>query len=199
MKQLSMLCPPPATAKPCVTAESERMKCVEERWERALWASRMIVLVAVVCSLLLALVALVLGAADTLAVVADLIGYLSPTAQPSTRESLRGDLVASIVKAVDAFLIGAVLVVVALGLYELFINRIESTEGSESAARVLLIRNLDDLKDRMSRLVLLILIVEFFGMALRLSVQGALDLLLLALGIFLVAASVFLTTRGAHE
>ena len=175
------------------------MNRVEERWERALWASRMVVLVAVVCAMLLALVALVLGAADTLAVIGDLIGYLSPTAQPSMRETLRGDLVASLVKAVDAFLVGTVLVVVALGLYELFVNRIDPAERSEAAARVLLISNLDDLKDRISRLVLLILIVEFFGLALQLRVRSALDLLLLALGIFLVAASVYLTTRGAHE
>ena len=81
----------------------------------------------------------------------------------------------------------------ALGLYELFISRIDVAEGSEFAARLLLIRNLDDLKDRLAKVVLLILVVKFFEYALALHVERSLDLLWLGLGIALVATAVLLS------
>ena len=66
------------------------------------------------------------------------------------------------------------------------------------ATRVLLVTSLDDLKDRISRLVLLILIVEFFGLALQFSATTALDLLALGLGIFLVAAAMYLGSQHSR-
>jgi uncharacterized membrane protein YqhA len=164
-------------------------------WERLLWSSRMVVLVAVIGSLLLALAAFVIGAADTVSVLSGLFFYLSPVGPSTAGEPIRDNLIADIVKAVDAFLVGAVLLVVGLGLYELFISRIDLAESSEDAARVLSVKTLDDLKERISRLVLLILSVEFFGMALKLNVTTVLDLLLLALAILLIAAAVYLTGK----
>ncbi|MBV8715728.1 MAG: YqhA family protein, partial [Chloroflexi bacterium] len=113
----------------------------------------------------------------------------------SEHSTLRSDVIASIVKAIDADLIGAILLVVALGLYELFINRLRPAEQSEVAERVLTIRTLDDLKDRISRLVLLILIVEFFGISLGLTIGSAMELLMLGVGIFLVAGAIYLAGR----
>lgn len=166
------------------------------RWERLLSDSRVVVLVAVVASLLLAVAAFVVGAADTVSVIAGLVDYLDPGVSAAERDTLRGDLVGSIVKAVDTFLIGAILLVVAIGLYELFIRRIDPTESPAAVAQAFSIKSLDELKDRISRLALLILTVEFLGMALRLSTTTALDLLYLAIGIFLIAAAVYL--GGKH-
>jgi hypothetical protein len=47
------------------------------------------------------------------------------------------------------------MLIFALGLYELFVSRIEIAEGSEFAERRLLIRSLDDLKDHLAKVVLL--------------------------------------------
>jgi uncharacterized membrane protein YqhA len=159
--------------------------------ERVLWGSRFIVLVPVMGALLLAIAAFVLGAADTISTVGLLAGYIGP----GEHAIVRGELIGSIVKAIDADLIGAILLVVALGLYELFINRLRAAEQSEVAERLLTIRSLDDLKDRISRLVLLILIVEFFGIALGLNITSALELLMFGVGIFLIAAAVYLASR----
>jgi uncharacterized membrane protein YqhA len=162
--------------------------------ERLLWGSRFVVLVPVIGALVLAIGAFVLGAADTISVLGILANYLVSDTS-SGHSTLRGDLIASMVKAIDADLIGAILLVVALGLYELFIDRLRIAEQSDVAERVLSIRTLDDLKDRISRLVLLILIVEFFGLVLGLSISSALELLMLGVGIFLVAGAIYLAGR----
>ena len=51
------------------------------------------------------------------------------------------------------------------------------------------------MKDRISRLVLLILIVEFFGISLGLTISSAMELLMLGVGIFLVAGAIYLAGR----
>jgi uncharacterized membrane protein YqhA len=166
----------------------------QERWERVLWGSRVAVLIAVGGSVVLSVGAFLLGAADTVSTVGSLVSYLLPFSPSAAAEhdALRGELMSKMVKGIDAYLVGAILLVVALGLYELFIGRIRVAEDSELQSRVITIRTLDDLKDRMSRLVLLILIVEFFGIALQLSITNTLDLLELALGILLIAGAMFL-------
>lgn len=96
---------------------------------------------------------------------------------------------------VDGYLLAGIMPIFALGLHELFISRIDTAEESEFAERLLPIRNLDDLKDRLAKVVLLILVVKFFEFALALQVTVALDLLWLGLGIALMAGAVLLS-RG---
>jgi uncharacterized membrane protein YqhA len=165
-----------------------------DRFERILWGSRVIVLVPVVGALVLSIGSFVLGAIDTLQIITTLVSYIGPGTN-ADHSTLRSDLITGIVKAVDADLIGAIMLVVSMGLYELFIKHLDVAETSEVADRVLTVRTLDDLKERISRLVLLILIVEFFGIALGLSITTSLDLLLLGVGIFLIAAAMWLAGR----
>jgi uncharacterized membrane protein YqhA len=100
--------------------------------------------------------------------------------------------VAHVVEVVDGYLLAAIMLIFALGLYELFVSRIEIAEGSEFAERLLLIRSLDDLKDRLAKVVLLILVVKFFEYAIALRIDRALDLLWLGLSIALVSAALVL-------
>jgi uncharacterized membrane protein YqhA len=171
------------------------MSSVEARWQAALWRTRWIVVVAVVGSMLLAFAAFAMGAIETLAVLSLLVGYVTPGAGMFARDGLRGELIASIVKATDTFLVGTILVVVALGLYELFINKIQAAEHGAGQPRLMLATSLDVLKDRIARLVLLVLVVEFFGAALQFKTTTGLDLLVLAVGVFLIAAALFLTRQ----
>jgi uncharacterized membrane protein YqhA len=78
--------------------------------ERLLWGSRFVVLVPVIGALVLAIGAFVLGAVDTVSVLGILASYLVSDSS-SGHSSLRGDLIGSMVKAIDADLIGAILLV----------------------------------------------------------------------------------------
>ncbi len=103
-------------------------------------------------------------------------------------------MLSAIIRAVDDYLLAAILLIVALGLYELFIGKIDAAERNEIAPQLLLIRSIDDLKDRLGKVVLLVLIIEFLQYTLMLQPRGGLDLLYLAVGIALIGVALYLTT-----
>lgn len=76
---------------------------------------------------------------------------------------MRADAVTAMIKAVDGYLIAAILIVFSLGLYELLVSKLDVAEKAEAVPRLLLIRNLDELKDRIVGLVLLVLVIGFSG------------------------------------
>lgn len=167
----------------------------EGLFERGLWASRLVVVAAVVVTMLLAVGALVLATADAVYLVGRLVRYIDPGLAGDARDALRTEVITTIVKSLDGYLIAALLIVVALGLYELFVNPIDTARGSTAGTRLLQIRDLEDLKQRVAKLVVLVLVVEFFQQALRLPIAGALELLWLGLGILVVSAALWLTGR----
>ena len=126
-----------------------------------------------------------------------LLGLLADYASlgPSERSAARDEGVTTTVKSLDGFFVGALLLIVAFGLYELFIGRIEDAETSEVGARLLKITSLEDLKERVGKLVVRILAVEFFQRALRLSYESALEILYLAAAIVLVSGGLYLIGR----
>ena len=168
----------------------------EKIFERFLWNSRFIVLVAVVASLLVGLAMFLVATVDVIHLFEDIAGYMGHN---TGDEEARSVIVASIVEIIDGYLLATMMLVFSFGLYELFISRINAAEGNELASRVLLIQNMDDLKDRLSKLVLLILIVKFFQHAVKqTSTQGstgALDLLYFSVGIFLIGAALYVSHK----
>ena len=168
---------------------------VAHLFERALWGSRLIVLVAVIFGLLLALGAFYLATVDVFYFLGYLRDYADMGLGTDAREDLRASAITAIVKAVDGYLIAAILVIFALGLYELFVSKLDPAERSETIPRLLLIRSLDELKERIASLVLLVLVIEFFQRALQLEYRNPLDLLYFATGVLLVSAALYLGSR----
>ncbi len=111
------------------------------------------------------------------------------------RSELYTDAVAKIAGVIDGYLFATIMLIFAMGLYELFISKIEVAEDNELAQRILLIRSIDDLKDRLAKVIFLVLIVKYFEYALHVSYDTPLALLQLALGILLIAAALWLTGR----
>ncbi len=163
--------------------------------ERALWLSRLIVIVPVIASVVMAVAAFYLGSVDVIYLLGHLAAYADLGATATHHAEARATLLSAIIRAVDTYLLAAILLIFALGLYELFIGKIDAAEHSDVASRLLLIRSIDDLKDRLAKVVLLILVVEFLQYTLGTHITGALDLLYLAIGIALVAAATYLTSR----
>jgi uncharacterized membrane protein YqhA len=175
---------------------------VEKIFELLLWRSRLVVLIAVVASIVVALVMFYVASIDVLSLLGHVVHYSEFGLSPEARVTLRGEIVSIVVEVVDGYLLASIMLIFALGLYELFISRIDLAEGSEFATRLLLIRSLDDLKDRLAKVVLLILVVKFFEYALAMKVTTPLDLLYLGLGIAFVSLSVYLShgpSKGAKD
>ena len=175
--------------------DSGRRSPVARFFEEALWSSRLIVLVAVVFGLLLALGAFYLATVDVFYFFGYLLEYADLSLSSDDREDLRASAITAIVKAVDGYLIAAILIIFALGLYELFVSKLDPAERSETVPRLLLIRSLDELKERIASLVLLVLVIEFFQRALQLEYENPLDLLYFAAGVLLVSGALYLGSR----
>jgi uncharacterized membrane protein YqhA len=110
------------------------------------------------------------------------------------------DVVGGIIGAVDLYLIGVVMLLFSFGLYELFISEIDAAkdmEGKEN--RILAIHSLDQLKDKISKVIVMVLVVGFFQKVGHTEYHGALDMLYFALSITAVAVGLyFLGKVGKH-
>jgi len=172
------------------------MKKVETLFEGFLWNSRYVVLVAVIASLSVSLAMFYLATVDAYFTVTHLGDYASPLLDGEHRAQLRGETVTHIVEVIDGYLLATVLLIFALGLYELFISKIDHAENSETASGVLLITSLDDLKARLAKVILMILIVRYFEHVVRMSFDTPLDILYLALGISFIGLALYLSHKA---
>jgi uncharacterized membrane protein YqhA len=175
------------------------LKRLEHAFESALWHSRLIILVAVVSSMLIAAAAIYMATVDAFVVLGYLADYASPQLTAQARAEQRTHAITAIVKCVDGYLIAAILVIFAIGLYELFINRIDVGEVSDATPRILRITSLDDLKDRLAKVILLLLSIEFFQYALQLNYSRTVELLYLAAGILLLSGALYLSNVKSKE
>lgn len=173
------------------------MEKIEAIFEWLLWNSRFVVLFAVVASLLVAFAVFFMTSYDAWQLVSHIFTYASPQMTSEARSAFHLEVVAHAVSIVDGYLLATILLIFSLGLYELFISKID-VAGEAKGSRVLFIRSLDDLKDRLAKVILMILIVSFFERSLSMHVSNFLDLLYLALGIALVALALYLTHKGGH-
>lgn len=175
------------------------MQSLEHFFERLLWNSRLIVLLPVVAALIIGAGIFITTTIDALILMGNMIEYLDPGLSESVRDTERIQMVSEVVAVVDGYLLASIMLIFSLGLYELFVNKINQAEGSEFAARLLLIRSLDDLKERLANVILLILIVKFFQQALNLKYKETIDLLHLSIGIILVAGALYVSSRAKPD
>jgi len=124
-------------------------------------------LIAVVVCVLLALGRLYLAVVDATRVFGILTDYADPSLDSKEATYLlRNEAVTVIVRTIYGFLITSFLLIFAFGIYGLFIGDIEAIDRSEAALRFLAVHNLDELKENVARLVILVLVIEFFSVAL---------------------------------
>lgn len=173
--------------------ERARARSVVRVFERILWSSRLLALIPVVAALFVAIALFLFGSAEAFELLSAALGGV--TLGGEEMRQARGALLAHVVGDLDIFLIAAFMLIFAMGLYELFVGKIDAAEGSPVAGRLIVIRDLDDLKDRLGKLLILILAVLFLEHAMELSAATYFDLLLLGLGIAVTAAALFVVGK----
>lgn len=169
------------------------MNFLEKYFEKTLWSSRLMVLSAVISSLLLSFTLFVITAVDVGALVMHIGDYLSATTE--ARKLLKIKMVSHTVGAIDGFLLATILLIFSLGLYELFISDIDDAKQSKRSSKVLVINSLDDLKSKLAKVILMILVVAFFEISLSMTFVTALDLLYFSLGILMVSLALYFGTK----
>jgi uncharacterized membrane protein YqhA len=169
------------------------LKRIELLFEGILWNSRLAVLAAVIASLLSALAIFYMASVDAWYMIGHLGEYASPALDQKARAAVHSRTIAHVVEIIDGYLLATVLLIFSLGLYELFISKIDQARDSETSSRVLVINSLDDLKARLGKVILMILIVKFFSYVVEIEYKTPVDILYLGIGIALIGLTLYLT------
>ncbi len=174
------------------------MNFIETLFEKGLWSSRFIIILAVVFGLLGAIVLFAIASFDIYYTTAYVINTYLTHAHP---QGFHEQVVGGIIGAVDLYLIGVVMIIFSFGLYELFISDIDPAKDEHGKENQLLaVHSLDQLKDKISKVIVMVLVVGFFQKVGHTVFTGALELLYLALSITAVAVGLyFLSKVGHHE
>ncbi len=162
---------------------------IEKVFESGLWSSRFIIILAVIFGLIGAVVLFIVASVDIYATASYVITTYINHAHP---ENFHTDVIGGIIGAVDLYLIGVVMLIFSFGLYELFISEIDPAKDGEGGDNQLLaINSLDQLKDKISKVIVMVLVVGFFQKVGDTEFATPLDMLYLALSITAVAVGLY--------
>jgi uncharacterized membrane protein YqhA len=175
------------------------MKFLENLLESFLWNSRFVIIAAVVGSLLAGFALFYIATVDVVYLLQHTLHYADSSMNDETRKVLHDNTVTHIVEVVDGYLLATVMLIFSLGLYELFISDIDQAHGSRASSKILVISNLDDLKSRLAKVILMILIVTLFEEALNMKLTAPLDLIYLGGSITLVALALYFSHAAEHS
>lgn len=170
---------------------------MERIFESSLWSSRFIVLLAVFFGLVGALILFAVASVDIFEtakfVFTTYINHTHP-------ENFHEDTVGGIIGAVDLYLIGVVMLLFSFGIYELFISEIDDAKNEDGEDnKILAIHSLDQLKDKISKVIVMVLVVGFFQKVAHTQYTTPLDMLYFALSITAVAVGLFFLGKvGKH-
>jgi uncharacterized membrane protein YqhA len=144
-------------------------------FRRILASSRYLILIAVVATFLAALAVIVYGALTVFHLIYEM--FVSSTFTPDEAKHFA----VAFIEMIDLFLLGTVLYIVALGLYDLFID------DTLAMPPWLMISDLDDLKGKLLGVVIVLLAVTFLGNVVTWSGNNSILSLGLAVGLVLLA------------
>ena len=163
---------------------------LEKLFEGLIWRSRFIVILAVIFGLLGAVILFIIASMDIWQVA--VLSFQVITHAIPHPEHFHEDVVAGIIGAVDLYLIAVVMFIFAFGLYELFISEIdEAKEFEDEDNRLLAIDNLDQLKDKIAKVIVMVLVVNFFQRVLHTKFTTPLEMLYFALSIATLAVGLY--------
>ena len=159
-------------------------------FEKILWNARYITILAVVLSIVSSFTLLVIGSWE----IIEAVIFYNPLFDESITSN--NDLLFKIISAIDLFLIGIVLLIFGFGIYELFVSDIDFA-NSKFNDSTLKIRDLDLLKNKIIKVIIIVLIVKFFEKVLKFSesFKDPIDILYFSLSILSICFGYYLINR----
>ena len=150
--------------------------------------SRFLVIIAVIGTFLSSVVLFIYDALTVINIIIDMFTHgLFNTAEGK-------HVSVEFIEVIDLFLLGTVLYIVSLGLYELFID------ASLPMPKWLVINDLDDLKEKLLGVIIVLLAVTFLGDVVNWDGKDiSIVALGVAVGLVLFALGYFLHTRLKHH
>lgn len=169
---------------------------IEKLFERALCGSRYITILPVIFGLIGAIICFAIASFDIFNVMIAPFDYF---VNGNKTIDMHSDAVAVIIGAIDLYLMALVLFIFSFGIYELFISEIEPMKNSEKHSKVLEIKDLDQLKDKIGKVIIMVLIVNFFQRVLHSSFETPLEMTYLALSILALCIGLYFLHKGSSH
>ncbi len=177
--------------------DGESSIMIEKLFESGLWGSRFMVLMAVLFGIVGAIVLFIVASFDiyntAILVINTYVNHHHP-------EHFHELVVGGVIGAVDLYLIGVVMLLFSFGLYELFISDIDAAREDENRqTKILAIHSLDQLKDKISKVIVMVLVVGFFKKVGLATYNSPLELLYLALSITAISVGLYFLSKVGHH
>ena len=171
------------------------MNIIETVFERVLWSARFFVLFAVVFSILGGIALFIVASVDIFEVVFNIFSTYINGLHP---EKFHENIVSGLIGAVDLYLMAVVLFIFGFGLYELFISEVDVAKD-EKTSNILEVHSLDELKDKLGKVIVMVLIVNFFQRVLYTEYSSSLDLVYFAGSILALALALYFLHKGSNH
>ncbi|XP_020112805.1 uncharacterized protein LOC109727213 [Ananas comosus] len=184
---------PEFVARPPVDARSDA-RSLEERVEKVIYAGRFMTFLGVFGSLMGSILCFLKGC-----------GYVINSFTEDFMSS--GKLILMLVEAVDIYLIGTVMLVFGMGLYELFISNLDVAKTSVQRSNLLglfrlrerpnwlKIESVNELKTKVGHVIVTVLLVGLFEKSKKVTISTPLDLFCFAASILLSSGCLYLLSR----
>lgn len=163
---------------------------LEDSFERVLWSLRFIVILGVVFGALSAIILFIVGSMEIFNVLLDALFVVDAHLSHET-------ILIGLIGAIDFYLIGLVLLIFSFGIYELFISELDIARSCGGFTNILEVKNLDDLKNKILKVIIMVLIVTFFQRILEMEMLTSMDTLAMAISICLICIGVYY--MGKHQ
>ena len=163
---------------------------LEHKFENAMWNFRFVILIVVFALLISSLAAFYLGVNSTIEAFVEIM---------HSRQG--GDLetnlvIVFLISSIDEFLLGIIMIIIALGIYELFISKIDFADDATTVyPKWLTFHSLEELKAVLTKVIIIILMVYFFKSVVMMEFDTPLSILYLAIGIILIALANYISHK----
>ena len=167
---------------------------VERRFVSLIWKFRLITLVPVVMSLVGSISCFAIGTYAELSVLGKVLQGRFTHANSTL-------LIGKVVGGIDYYLIGIALLIFGYGIYELVVSDIDprQQEKSELRRNLLNIDSLDSLKQKLTKVIIVALIVIAFKLMVSINVTTVGELLQFCGGVLMLAFSSWLISRNSNH
>jgi len=167
----------------------------ERLFEGILWNTRFFVLLAVIFSMIGGIALFIVASVDISHVAGSVYDNYFGGHHAADFHAI---LVGNLIGAIDLYLMAIVMFIFGFGLYELFISEIDIAKKS-GASKILEIHSLDELKDKLAKVILMVLIVSFFKRVLHTDYNGALEMLEFSGSILALSLGLYFMHKGGNH
>ncbi|HBE16346.1 MAG TPA: hypothetical protein DEG17_20935 [Cyanobacteria bacterium UBA11149] len=160
-----------------------RQRKLEQIVEGLLWSVRFLTIVPVFFGIISTIVLFAIGSWEIIHAVSEFLHF------EGNPEKYTIEIMKDIIGGIDLYLMGVVLILFSFGIYELFISKIDIARSENQEIKILEIKSLEQLKDKLLKVIVMVLVVGFFKRVMEIEIEQPLELLYFAMSILLIAAS----------